>query len=138
MFDWSRANETELLQACRDAGVDAAPGTLKERLILLLTGEVELGIGEVNPIDTWRHALMNFLLDYWVVARGQIDCPAKELDCWVDRPDDRQVGQDHGPRRKPGLPPGPIACRTCTDAQVMCCVVQNASNAQQIEQRRKL
>jgi hypothetical protein len=137
MFDWSRANETELLQTCREAGINVRPGLPNERLAKLLTGEEEAVEEDANPIDSWRNALMDFLLDYWMMARGQIDCPAKELECWTERPTTQQVGVDYGPRRKPGLPPGRIACRTCTDAQVMCCIIQNAPNQHLIEQRRR-
>ena len=132
MFDWSRANETELLQTCRTAGISVAPGTPKEQLIKLLTGETEPEEVQPNPVDSWRDALMEFLLDHWLVARGQIECPAKELESWTER----QPGQILI-RRKPGLPPGQIACRTCTDTQVMCCVVQNAANEQLIQARRR-
>lgn len=131
MFDWSRANETELLQTCRAAGISVAPGTPKELLIRLLTGEVDPEDTQPNPIDEWRDALMEFLLDYWMAARGQTDCPAKELEVWTERPPGQVLIH-----RKPGLPPGRIACRTCTDAQVMCCIVQNAPNANLIEIRR--
>jgi len=130
MFDWNRANETELLQACRAAGISAAPGTPKETLIQLLTGEKEEATP--NPIDKWREALMEFLLDYWMVVRGQTECPAKDLEVWTEQLPGQAIVQ-----RKPGLPPGQIACRTCTDAQVMCCIVQNKANAHLIERRKK-
>ena len=132
MFDWSRANETELLQACRGAGISVAPGTPKDTLIKLLTGEVEPQEVQPNPIDGWRDALMEFLLDFWMMARGQIDCPAKELEIWTETIPGQMLI-----RRKPGLPTGQLACRTCTDAQVVCCVVQNASNEKLIQLRRK-
>ena len=132
MFDWSRANETELLQACRQVGISVAPGTPRETLAKLLTGELEPQDAQLNPIDQWRDALMNFLLDYWMMARGQIDCPAKDLEGWTERVEGQLLI-----RRKAGLPPGRLACRTCTDAQVICCVVQNEVNEKQIELRRK-
>ena len=132
MFDWSRANETELLQTCREAGISVMPGTSKELIIQLLSGEVEPEGCATNPMDSYRNALMDFLLDYWMMVRGQIDCPAKQLEIWTTRPDQA----NYAPKRLPGLPPNRVACRTCTDAQVMCCIVQNASNAQTIENRR--
>lgn len=132
MFDWSRANETELLQVCRQRGISVSPGTPKETLIKLIVGEVEPEEVEPNPIDEWRDALMEFLLDYWSVVRGQTGCPAKDLEQWTERtPGELLI------RRKPGLPPGRIACRTCTDTQVMCCIVQNAANEKLVQIRRR-
>ena len=130
MLDWNRANKTELLQACRDAEISASPGLPKETLIQLLLGKVEEEEVPGNPIDSWREAMMDFLLDHWTTMRVQTCGPARDLECWA-------VADGIIVRRKPGLPPGKIACRTCTDAQVMCCIVQHPKSEPLIECRRK-
>lgn len=130
MFDWGRANETELLQSCRDAEISVKPGLPKEMLIQVLTGMVEEAAIPSNPIDGWREALMDFLLDHWTTMRVQTGCPARDLECWAEA-DGILI------RRKPGLPPGKLACRTCMDARVMCCIVQNPKSESLVESRKK-
>lgn len=69
-----------------------------------------------HPIDSWRHGIAGFLLDY-PNLQPQIKCPAKNL--W----------HPTAPDRRP--------CFQCLDAQVINCVVQQPPrNEQLIRQHR--
>ena len=132
MFDWERANDTELHMSCRSAGYDISPDTPRQDMIRMLKGEIEPGEGPVNPVDSWREALMEFLLDHWAQLRAQLQCPAKELETWTEK-----SGFGTLVSRKPGLPATRIACRSCLDSQVITCVVKNQTNENLIQIRRK-
>ncbi len=79
-------------------------------MILYLLGEEEPPLG-YNNVDSWRHGLMNFLLDHWSVVESQLECPAKSGD--------------------------PRSCFNCTDTTVLACVVDNKINEPLIQLHRK-
>lgn len=104
-------NRTELVQVCRDIGLRVEPGTTEEDIFKMLEGElVVTDVGKSN-VDTWRDAIMAFLLDNWQVVRAQLDCPAKSGE--------------------------PNACYGCIDAQVIACVVDNQRSEKLIQLKRK-
>ncbi len=104
-----RCNATELYQLCRKAKLAVLPSASKEEMAALLIGELE-PIEEYHNIDSWRIALMQFVLDYWRKLETQITCPAKSRD--------------------------PRACFQCTDAQVITCVVDAEAHEDLIQLRR--
>lgn len=92
-------NQTELYQACIEAGIKALPTEPRERLISYLEGEAFPDPQTVHEWDRWRHGLMGFILEWWVKIEPQLKCPARSKD--------------------------PRACFQCLDAQVSYCVVTN-------------
>ena len=108
--DWERCNKTELYQTCRAAGLNVHPTDTNERFIQLLEGTEE-DPPVAHPIDPWRDAIMNFVIDYWPKLQSQITCPAKSRD--------------------------PHACYGCVDQQVISCIVKNEPVLQYIQIRRK-
>ena len=96
-------NHTELYQLCRAAGLHVSPAASREELMAYLIGDAEPPpMNETtHPIDSWRHGIINFLLDHWAVVEGQLKCPA------------RQLMTDKRP------------CFQCLDTQAIACVVQN-------------
>lgn len=129
---FERCNETELYQRCRKAGLVVQPGTPKKELIAYLLGDEEPA-PRVHEMDSNRMGLIGFLLDYWSVVRAQISCPAKALETEVDAdfhplPDwETRVSNT----RKP------IACFSCVDTQVLSCLVQNETNRNLIQLKKK-
>jgi hypothetical protein len=110
-FELEACNETELYQICRDAQIPVTPRATKQQMILYLLGEEEPPPLTHHEIDTWRRGIMAFLLDHWSTVRAQLECPAKSGD--------------------------PLSCFQCVDAQVVSCVVQNASSERLIQIHRK-
>ena len=108
---FEQCNHTELYQICQRLHLNVHPGLSKGTLIALLLGEEEPSPEWTNAIDSWRHAIMAFLLDHWQVVRAQLACPAKTGD--------------------------PLACFNCIDAQVVSCLVQNADEEHLIQLKRK-
>lgn len=104
-------NRTELVQLCVQRGLTPPPYAPKDQLIACLLGDEEPPEDWENPVDSWRHALMGFLLDHWEVVRSQLDCPAKSGD--------------------------PLACFQCADTQVISCIVSNPGNEHLISLKRK-
>jgi len=97
---------------CRRAGVNVHPNMERKYLIGVLDGDIEAPpmTEQSHPIDRWRHAIIGFLLDYWVRVHPQLKCPARNLN----HPEETR--RDRRP------------CFKCTDLQVMTCVQQNAHN----------
>jgi len=93
---FDRFNHTELYQACRSAGIVCSPREPREKLIAYLESEQEPPPYE-HEFDRWRHGIMGFVLEYWKKLEAQLHCPAKSGS--------------------------PLACFSCVDAQVVCCVV---------------
>jgi hypothetical protein len=124
-------NKTELLQICSSAGISVHPASSKEEIkdAIVTRGENV----KPNPIDEWRNALMDFLLDYWVQVRSQITCPATDLVMHVIE----DPLKPHLVKRKPGLPQGRVACRKCPDMRVMACVAINSQFEEQIAKKVK-
>jgi hypothetical protein len=106
----SRCNCTELYQICRRLGLSVQPATNKEQMIRILLGE-EPPPDCKNEADSWRDAIMDFLLDHWQTVRGLLDCPAKSGDS--------------------------MSCYKCLDQQVVSCLVENKDSLVQIRSRRK-
>lgn len=107
-------NHTELYQLCRRAGLSVHPRATREELITYLVGDGEPPpLNEhTHPVDSWRHGIIGFLLDYWSVLHPQIKCPAKNL-------------------RHP-TNPDVRPCFSCVDAQVITCVIQNPGRNQDL------
>ena len=100
-------NHTELYQLCRGKGLIVHPASSREELMQYLTGELELpALNETtHPIDAWRHGIINFLTEYWMVVEPQLKCPARML--------------------KNPTTPNSRPCFGCLDAQAVACVIQN-------------
>ena len=130
---YEKVNRTELFQVCRRKGIIVPANSTRKELVDYLTGKVEPP-AEANVFDTWRHGMMNFVLDYWTQLRTQLTCPAQELKTWTVT-DMTLVGKPS--TRKEGLPTTSIACRTCTDAQIIACVLTNPESEDKINTRRE-
>lgn len=110
-------NRTELLQVLKELGITAHPGAPLELLQETLLDRIPLeGCGaDVNPIDSLRVALIDFISDHWMQLRPQIKCPAQHLKTTNPRP-----------------------CFGCTDLKVLFCVhSQNPRAIQLITEKRK-
>jgi hypothetical protein len=95
------------------------PGATREELISYLVGDVEPPpLDEyTHPVDSWRHGIIGFLLDYWSVLEPQIKCPAKNL-------------------RHP-TNPDVRPCFGCVDTQVITCVIQNPGRNQSLMEKHR-
>lgn len=108
---FSAFNRTELYQLCRRVGFNIPPTTSVEKMIVYLQGEEEAPM-EPNIFNSWRDAIMLFLLEHWKAVESQLTCPAKSGD--------------------------PRSCYQCIDQQVISCIVQQSPYDQKlIELRRK-
>lgn len=107
-----RCNRTELYQMCRDAQIFIHPFTPKEALIGYLIGVYQppAMTEQQQPVNRWRYALIGFLSEHWMRVHPQLKCPAKRM-------------RDPDPQERLEKP-----CFTCTDVQVMSCVVGNADH----------
>lgn len=66
--------------------------------------------GERREVDTWREGLKGFVQERWAVLQPQLTCPIRaDID----------------------------ACKTCLDAQVVACVVEQRDYEQLIQLHRK-
>jgi hypothetical protein len=74
--------------------------------------EVPLLYDEDHSIHCYRHALIDFVRDYWKKLATQITCPMKDL------------------------PTNPRPCFGCLDTQVIACIVNNKENEKLIESYR--
>ena len=90
-------NHTELMQLCKQSGINATPTLSTQALVAAIEGIVVVKDG--NPLDDWRYGIMAFLLEHWKRASSQLFCPAKSGD--------------------------PTACHQCVDAQVVHCMTTN-------------
>ncbi len=131
---YQQVNRTELYQVCRAKGLTVPSEASREELIAYITGREEPPEVE-NVFDSWRNGWMNFILDYWTQLRTQLTCPAQDLKKWTYK--DRTAGLTAQIKRKKGLPVIDIACRTCTDTQVVACILMNPESEEEIDERRE-
>ena len=101
-------NHTELYQMCVRIGEPASPSATREHMIAIINGEAHTE--ESLPMNSWRDAIMAFVLDHWTILQSQLQCPAKSGD--------------------------PQACYECVDAQVLHCITTNPEARDQIEEKR--
>jgi len=89
------------------------PGTDRRWLMAYLLGTAKPPPDVTHPIDSWRHAIIAFLTDYWHQVQPQLKCPARRLK--LDNPQ---------------------PCFGCLDAQVISCVLGDpeARNESRIQQ----
>lgn len=80
-------------------------------MVALLEGTLERDPSTFHTADSWRDAIMHFVIDYWAKLQSQVTCPAKSQD--------------------------PRACYGCVDQQVYSCLEKNGPTRHYIEQRRK-
>lgn len=106
--DWAACNRTELYQWARRAGFPVLPSMSKKELIALLEDRVDWP-STPHSFDGLRIGLMSYILSYWSVLKGSIQCPAKSGD--------------------------PKACFGCLDQQIISCVNTNAAHEKQIRLR---
>jgi hypothetical protein len=92
-----RCNRTELAQLCKETGREVHPTMSTEGVLLVLVGEEQ---PVANPIDTWRDAIMDFVLANWDKVRPQITCPA--------------------------ISQSPKACHGCSDMRVVACLTTSS------------
>lgn len=103
--DWAACNRTELYQWAREAGYPALPSMSKKELIALVEDKADWP-STPHAFDGLRIALMKYILSYWSVLKGSIQCPAKSGD--------------------------PMACFNCLDQQIISCVNTNAAHEKEI------
>lgn len=106
-----RANKTELIQACRRAGLPVSHSFSRERLISILEGESPPS--QQDRVADLRSAIMAFLIENKTILRAQITCPARSFE--------------------------PDACDGCVELQpVFCLKSVGPSAATKISLKRKL
>jgi len=102
---FSNCNHTELCQVARRAGHNIRPTMTRDELIKIIVLDAPPS-AEVNDFDETRRAIMRFLIEHRKKLETQITCPAKSFE--------------------------PDACFGCVDAQVICCLVSNGPETQQL------
>ena len=107
----SACNYTELFQVCQRLGLPVSPDLPKDTIIKIILGEEPPPESWSSVMDSWRDAIMAFLLDHWDVVRSQLECPAKSGN--------------------------PKSCYECIDTRVISCLVDNAPNETLIQLKRK-
>ncbi len=101
---------------CVRARLSVRPNTARSDLIAYLEGDLETPDVNENVFDSWRAAIIEFLLEHWKKIETQITCPAKML--------------------KDPKNPNPKPCFGCVDAQVVICIIQNHDAEQLINAHR--
>lgn len=115
---YEKYNYTELYQTCIAAGILVKPNEPFEDMVAYLEGvkEPPQYTEADNVFHSWRHGIINFLLEHWRKIETQIMCPARAL--------------------KDPINPNPRPCFGCTDTQVVTCIITNAENEPEIQAHR--
>ena len=104
---FAHCNSSELYQIAREGGHVVLPSLPNDQLIRIIVGAEPAPPLHEHVVDSYRHAIMAFIIDHRKALETQIKCPARSFK--------------------------PDACFGCLDQQVYSCLVANPDQQRLIQ-----